>query len=171
VAELDGCGGIGTRSALPRTSTRAAVVRVAVRRFALVGLGIAALALPAAARADIGLRVTTKVVHADGNLRGWSNGAGFPVYIVASSRAPKRYSCHGGSGICEPTSRRPPGRPFVLLGRVPGRFGAYGRHRFAFTLPRVRPGLYRVFVYCRPCGGSLIQSGDRVAGETISVRR
>jgi hypothetical protein len=147
-----------------------AAVRVIVRRAALIGLGIAALALPAAARADIGLRVTTKVVRVDGRLRGWSNGAGFPVYIVPSSLAPKRVSCHGGTGICEPTSKRPPGPPFVFVGRVPGKFGAYGRHRFAFRVPRVRPGLYRVFIYCRPCNGGLIQSGDRVEGETISVR-
>jgi hypothetical protein len=140
-----------------------------VRSAVLIGLAFSALLLAGDARADIGLRVTTKVVYVGGKLRGWSNGSGFPVYIVPSSLAPKRYSCHGGTAICEPTSRRPPGRPFVLIGRVPGKFADYAHHRFAFTVPAVRPGLYRAFVYCRPCNGGLIQSGDRIEGETISV--
>jgi hypothetical protein len=139
-------------------------------RFALAA-GAAALALLAAssAGADIGLRLTAWTVHVGGTLRGWSNGAGFPVYIVPSSVAPTRFACHGGRAICEPTSRRPPGRPFILLGRVPGRTGQYARHRFAFRVPRVRPGLYRAFIYCRPCGRSLIQSGGRLEGETIRI--
>jgi hypothetical protein len=132
-------------------------------------LATVALAVVPAAQADIGLRLTNFVVHVGGTLRGWSNGAGFPVYVVPSSRAPKRYTCHGGRGICEPTPRRPPGRPFILLGRVPGRAGQYARHRFAFRVPSVRPGLYRVFIYCRPCGRSLIQSGSRLDGETIRI--
>jgi hypothetical protein len=33
----------------------------------------------------------------------------------------------------------------------------------------VRAGLYRVFVYCVPCGRSLIQSGSRIEGETIRI--
>ena len=57
-----------------------------------------------------------------------------------------------------------------VVSRVPGRFGYTVRHRFAFRVPRVRPGLYRVFVYCVPCGHSLIQSGSRLEGETIRVR-
>jgi len=148
----------------------ATAVCIRVRKAVVIGLSVAALALPAAAWADIGLRVTTKVVHVGGRLRGWSNGSGFRVYIVPSALAPRRFSCHGGTGICEPTSKRPPTRPFVLLGRVPGRFAHYAHHRFAFRVPSVRPGLYRAFIYCPPCGRSLIQSGDRVEGETISDR-
>jgi hypothetical protein len=139
------------------------------RVLAALAVAAATLVVAPAADADIGLRLATKVAHVGGVLRGWSNGGGFPVYIVPSSLAPKRYSCHRGTAICEPTSRRPPGTPFVLLGRVPGGFGVYARHRFAFRVPRVRAGVYRVFIYCRPCGRSLIQSGDRLEGETIRV--
>ena len=137
----------------------------------LAALSLLALALVPAANADIGLRLATKDVRVGGTLRGWSNGRGFPVYIVPSGLAPKRYSCHNGTGICEPTSKRPPRKPFVVLGRVPGKVGNYGKQWFAFAVPRVQPGLYRVFIYCRPCGGSLIQSGSRLEGETIRIRR
>jgi hypothetical protein len=117
----------------------------------LVAAFVAATALTAAstARADIGLRLASWTVHVGGTLRGWSNGSGFPVYIVPSQLAPRRYACHGGRAICEPTSRRPPGFPFVFVGRVPGRYAHYARHRFAFRIPQLRPGLYRVFIYCR----------------------
>jgi hypothetical protein len=134
-------------------------------------LAVAAIAFVLAppASADIGLRLATRTVHVGGALRGWSSGSGFPVYIVPSASAPKRYSCHNGTAICEPTARRPPGKPFVFLGRIPGRLGQYARHLFAFRIPRVRPGLYRAFIYCRPCGRSLIQSGDRLEGEVVRV--
>jgi hypothetical protein len=122
------------------------------------------------ALADIGFRLATKTVHVGGTLRGWANGSGFPVYIVPSSLAPRRYSCYHRTAICEPTVRRPPGKPFVFLGRIAGSVGHYAGHRFAFRIPRVRPGLYRAFIYCRPCGRSLIQSGDRVEGEVIRIR-
>jgi hypothetical protein len=128
------------------------------------------LASAPSAGADIGLRLGTRDLRVGGTLRGWSNGSGFPVYIVPSTLAPKRHSCHGGTAICEPTMKRPPGTPFVLLGRVPGRIGDYRKRPFAFRVPRVRPGVYRAFVYCRPCGGSLIQSGSRIDGETIRIR-
>ncbi len=147
--------------------------RVVVNRFpaALALLTVVAFVFADAAGADIGLRLFTRDVHVGGTLRGWSNGSGFPVYIVPSSLAPKRYSCHNGTAICEPTVKRPPGKPFVLLGRVPGKFAHYdSRKNFAFRIPRVRSGLYRVFIYCRPCGRSLIQSGSRLEGETIRIR-
>jgi hypothetical protein len=136
---------------------------------AITAVTAVGLVLIPAARADIGIRVATKEVHVGGMLRGWSNGAGFPGYIVPSALAPKRHSCHGGTAICEPTVKRLPGKPFVLLGRVPGRVGQYGKHLFSFRVPAVRTGRYRVFVYCRPCGQSLIQSGTRIEGETISI--
>jgi len=137
---------------------------------ALAILILSTLALAPSAGADIGVRLGTRDVRVGGTLRGWSNGSGFPVYIVPSTLAPKRHSCHGGTAMCEPTVKRPPGNPFVLLGHVPGRIGDYGKRPFAFHVPRVRPGVYRVFVYCRPCGGSLIQSGSRIDGETIRIR-
>jgi hypothetical protein len=142
---------------------------VRIRMVAIVVLGFLGLSFIPSARADIGIRVATKNVRTGGVLRGWSNGAGFPVYIVPSALAPKRHSCHGGTAICEPTVKRPPGKPFVLLGHVPGRVGQYGKRLFAFRVPRVRTGLYRVFIYCQPCGRSLIQSGSRIEGETIRI--
>ncbi len=140
-----------------------------IRAIAFTALTALGLALIPSARADIGIRVGTREVHVGGMLRGWSNGAGFPVYVVPSALAPKRHSCHGGTAICEPTVKVPPGRPFVLLGRVPGRVGQYGKRLFAFRVPRVRSGLYRVFIYCQPCGRSLIQSGSRIEGESIRI--
>jgi hypothetical protein len=142
-----------------------------MRSRTLVTLAIVAAMLVVApvAKADVGIRIATHTVHVGGLLRGWSNGSGFPVYIVASSLAPKRYSCHKGTAICEPRSKRPPASPFVLIGRVPGKFANYAHHRFAFRIPRVRAGSYRVFIYCRPCGRSLIQSGSRLEGETLRI--
>jgi hypothetical protein len=154
-----------------RTSRRSLVVTGYVRIRVLAALALVGLAfsLVSSAKADIGIRVTTKTVRVGELLRGWSNGGGFRVYIVPSQLAPKRYWCHGGTAICEPTSKRTPGKPFVLLGRVPGRAGQYGWRRFGFRVPRVRAGLYRVFVYCVPCGRSLIQSGSRIEGGTIRI--
>jgi hypothetical protein len=131
--------------------------------------GVLALFLGSTASADVGIYLTQRTVPIGGRLHGWSNGGGFRVYIVPSKRAPHRYWCQGGTGICEPVARHPPGPPFVFLGRVPGRFGYTLRHRFAFRVPAVRPGPYRVFLYCPPCGGSLIQSGNRLEGEEIRV--
>jgi hypothetical protein len=33
----------------------------------------------------------------------------------------------------------------------------------------LKQGVYRLYLYCRPCGGSLIQSGHHLNGETIRV--
>jgi hypothetical protein len=137
---------------------------------ALAVLIVSTLAFAPSAGADIGIRLAARDVHVGGMLRGWSNSRGFPIYIVPSAIAPKYHSCRNGTAVCAPTSKRPPGKPFVLLGRVPGRVGDYGKQWFAFRVPRVRPGLYRVFIYCRPCGRSLIQSGSRIDGETVRVR-
>jgi hypothetical protein len=93
---------------------------VQIRALAIAVLAGLGLFFIPSVQADIGLQVATKAVHAGEVLRGWSNGAGFPVYIVRSAQAPKRYSCHGGTAVCEPRAKRPPGKPFVLLGRVPG---------------------------------------------------
>jgi hypothetical protein len=65
---------------------------------------------------------------------------------------------------------RAPARPFILLGRLRETVGPYDTRRFAFAVaPGQRPGLYRVFLYCRPCGGSLLQSGHRMSGETLRI--
>ncbi len=39
------------------------------------------------------------------------------------------------------------------------------RQSFKFFVPsNLSPGLYRMYLYCRPCGHSLIQSGSRLEG-------
>jgi hypothetical protein len=103
-----------------------------------------------------------------GTIRGRASGSGLPLYLVPADQAPHRYPCHG-NGICEPVAKRPPGPPFVLLGRLRRTASFYARQRFAFPVPRgIAPGLYRLFLYCRPCGGSLIQSGP-LRGETLRI--
>src|SRR2546423_4400961 len=115
------------------------------------------LALAEAAQADFGLTITTLSVRSSGVLRGYGNAAGMPVYLVPESRAPRPSSCHGGKGLCPPLSARPPGKPYVLLGRLPGRYTprTVRRVRFAFRVPTVPSGRYQVVFWCRPCGGSL----------------
>ncbi len=115
---------------------------------------VAALAIAAPALAAISIRVTTTVVHVGGKLRGRSNGERFRVYLIEAKLAP----CHNG---CAARAKHPPGSPFVFVGRIPGRYGRYTFHRFAFRVPAVRPGQYSVFVYCPPCG-SLIDSGEAI---------
>ena len=91
------------------------------------------------------------------------------VYLVPASAGPQRYPCHG-NGICEPTVEHAPGKPFVLLGRLRRTKNVYARQSFSFLAPSdLSPGAYRIYLYCRPCGGSLIQSGARLEGETIRL--
>jgi hypothetical protein len=56
-------------------------------RSVIAVLTASALLFAPSASADIGLLLTTKDVHVGGLLRGWSNGSGFPIYIVPSSLA------------------------------------------------------------------------------------
>ncbi len=58
-------------------------------------------------------------------------------------------------------------RPFGRLRRTKN---VYARQSFSFLAPSgLSPGAYRMYLYCRPCGGSLIQSGARLEGETIRL--
>ncbi len=149
---------------LPRAAQR----KVFVRALVLVAALFLALAAPAAA--DVGLNLTLLRVRTGGWIYATSNASGMPVYLVPSSLAPAPYHrCHG-NGVCPPISRRPPGPPFVLLGRVPGKIGAYARHSVRFRVPHLAAGSYRVFLYCRPCGGSMLVSGATLRGQTLRVR-
>ena len=128
-----------------------------------------ALFFPASAQADVGVYPVTKVVPVGGVIRGWATGSGMPVYLVPASAGPKRYPCHR-TGICEPTAKRAPGKPFVLLGRLRRTTNLYARQSFGFRVPEdLRPGRYRMYLYCKPCGGSLIQSGSRLEGEIMRI--
>jgi hypothetical protein len=140
-----------------------------VRTLAALALVTAVAAAAAAtAGADVGLRLTDTVVPLGGWIRGVGEGSGMPVYLVPARLAPRRHACRVNA-ICEPTTRRPPRPPFVLLGRLRPTADIYATQRFRFRAPHVRPGLYRVFLLCRPCGGSLIMSGDTLSGQTLRI--
>lgn len=136
----------------------------------VVGLAVAfAFAAPGRANADVGVYPAIKVVPAGGVIHGKGDGSGMAVYLVPAAAGPKRHACHG-NGICEPTVRRAPGAPFILLGRLRRTRNTYATQTFNFTVPaNLTPGLYRMYLYCPPCGGSLIQSGLREEGETIRI--
>ena len=169
--------GLATRTEEPAPSpsrcrdlaTRACRNRFVARRLGLAAVVALALLLPASARADVGVNPTTKIVPPGGVIRGSGDGSGMAVYLVPGKLGPKRYPCHG-DGICEPTARHAPGAPFTFLGRLRKTTSLYATQDFSFRVPTiVRPGLYRMYLYCLPCGRSLIQSGGRLQGETIRV--
>jgi hypothetical protein len=139
------------------------------RTFGLaVAVGVALL-LPARAAADVGLYPTTKHVPAGGVIAGHGDGSGLAAYLIAAAAGPRRYRCHGNA-ICEPQVRSVPRAPFIYLGRLRRTKNIYATQSFSFPVPAdLEPGVYRLYLYCRPCGGSLIQSGRRVEGETIRV--
>lgn len=140
-----------------------------VRKGLFVVIAGAGLLFTSPANADVGVYPATSVVPLGGVIHGWGDGSGMAVYLVPAAAGPKRHSC-GANGICEPTSRRAPRRPFILLGHLRHTTNVYARQSFSFAVPpRLSPGLYRMYLYCRPCGNSLIQSGDRLEGETIRV--
>ena len=134
-------------------------------RARLVALGtLGALALSASAAADIGLvsidrtsgRPGERVVARFGGYdRQWPR---LPVYLVPAPRNPQIPAC------CEARVRRAPrGGKFAFLGRI--HYGAPQHGRFAFRVPKLRPGTYDFVVYCAPCykgpDGSLISTGPR----------
>jgi hypothetical protein len=106
-----------------------------------------------AARADLGLTITTLSVHSGGILRGYGNASGMPVYIVPESRAPRPFRCRGGTAYCTPHSWRTPSKPYVLLGYC----GARIRRICASGSPSV-------FRACRPVGIRWCSGASRAGG-------
>jgi hypothetical protein len=160
----------GPQSTRRGTVCRSPAVLIQVaRRFILVlALGIG-LTLPARAGADVGLYPTTKEVPVGGVIAGRGDGSGMAAYLVPAASGPRRYTCHG-HGICEPQVKSAPRAPFTLLGRLRRTKNVYATQSFSFRTPAdLKPGVYRLYLYCRPCGGSLIQSGRHLNGETIRV--
>jgi hypothetical protein len=131
------------------------------------------LAFAGAAQADFGLTITTLNVRSGGILRGYGNAVGMPVYLVAESRAPRPFSCHGGKGLCPPRSARPPRKPYILLGHLPGHYSptTVRRVRFGVRVPTVRSGRYQIVFWCRPCGGSLLLAGSTLHGQVVTISR
>jgi len=143
-----------------------------VRRLVVVLSIATSLVLATPALADFGLRMTTLSIRSGGLLRGYGNAVGMPIYLVRESRAPQPFSCHGGTGLCPPRSASPPGKPYIFVGRLPGRYTpqTVRRVRFAFRIPIVRSGRYQVVFWCRQCGGSLLLAGATLHGQVITIR-
>src|SRR5256885_2966651 len=108
------------------------------------------------ALADVYVVLTTTSVHREGYLRGTGDGSGLPFYLVPKRRAPDV-----GTQV-----KRAPRRPFVFLGRLRRTRNFYASQHFRFRVPEVRPGRYKVVVWCRPCGGTLILAGSTGLGQT-----
>jgi hypothetical protein len=128
-----------------------------------------ALLLPGLASADVLIVLTTFNLPQQGVIRGHGSGSNMPVYLVPVRDAPHRYQRTDGV-YAEPQVKRAPGPPFILLGRLHAYKDVFKNQAFAFGLPAsVKPGLYRVYLYCRACGGSLIVSGLTYSGQVLRV--
>jgi hypothetical protein len=129
-----------------------------MRSWVILALAAALVAAPAA-YADIYVIVANTTVHRGGYLRGMGDGSRMPFYLVAKRLAPAE-----GDRL-----NHPPRRPYVFLGRLPRTRNPYATQHFRFRVPRVRPGRYKVVIWCRPCGGTLILAGPTGFGQTVTV--
>ena len=129
-----------------------------MRRWVILGFAAALVAAPAA-YADIYVIVANTTVHRGAYLRGTGDGSRLPFYLV-----PKRLAPADGAW-----TKRPPRRPYVFLGRLRRTRNPYATQHFRFRVPRVRPGKYKVVIWCRPCGGTLILAGPTGFGQTVTV--
>jgi hypothetical protein len=127
-----------------------------------------ALLLPQLASADVLIILTTFNLPRHGIVRGHGSGSNMPVYLVPVRDAPHRHTRDGTS--YEPQVKRPPGPPFVFLGGLHNYRDVFRHQAFSFRVPAVvKPGLYRVYLYCRACGGSLIVSGLSYSGQVLRI--
>lgn len=128
---------------------------------------VVALSVVPVARAYVGLVVDQKSVPVGGVITGIGWGTGWtPVFLVPIAVAPRPYAC-GRNAICRPQSRARPGPPFYFL-LDSFRATLDADQRFRFRVPRVKRGAYKVVVWCRPCGGSLILAGRTLEGPNRS---
>ena len=138
------------------------MMRMAVLVLALMG------ALATSASAAIFIRLTTTVVHQGGVLRLVGDADHLPIYALPAARMP----CARYDTCPAPIHRnRAPRRPFVFLGHTPVAIsGTPSTRAFSIRMPRsVRPGRYKIFVWCAACGGSLIVAGSSPSGQTLRV--
>jgi hypothetical protein len=157
---------MGLRTPSPAEAVRSGeAVRKKHLTVVLALLGVLAMVSPAAAA--IFIRLTTTAVPRGGVVRFVGDAAHMPLYALPASRMPcARY------GTCPPVIHRaaPPRRPFVFLGEIPAASGPRPTRSFRIRLPRsLRPGRYKVFVWCAECGGSLIVAGTDSSGQTLHV--
>jgi hypothetical protein len=129
-----------------------------MRRWVILAFATAFVAVPAA-YADIYVIIANTTVHRGGYLRGTGDGSRLPFYLV-----PKRLAPAYGDRM-----KRAPRRPYVFLGRLRRTRNPYATQHFRFRVPRVRPGKYKVVIWCRPCGGTLILAGPTGFGQTVTV--
>ena len=140
------------------------------RTLALVGVLGAVLVLASPAAAAIWMHLATFHVERGGVVRIIGNPRGMPLYALPLRKMPcvKAYDC-------EPIRRATaPRRPFIFLGRAPGKVSNpydYRLRGFTIRLPRSLPaGKYVVFVWCAVCGGGLIPAGTNGQPQILGVR-
>ena len=146
-----------------------------MRRTLFAAVAIALLLPIRSASADIGI-VGLSPSHARTGDRVRVTAAGYlgmthqilTVILVPEARAPKPYSCLGGTAICTPSflPARMTRAPFTPVGeitrwrQVGPRGIRQGRAILTFRLPRVAPGRYLLGLFCPSCTrgpkGSLI---------------
>ena len=88
------------------------------------------------------------------------DGSRLPFYLVPKRLAPSLNT----------RTKRAPGRPYVFLGGL-RRTRNFFATQFRFRVPKVTPGRYKVVIWCRPCGGTLILAGPTGLGQTVTVLR
>ncbi len=137
-----------------------------MRKLAFVLVVVAALTAAASATAAVFVLLRTTTVHRGGTVRLVGNADRMPLYVLPAAR----YSCARTATCASPLHRAsPPKHPFVFIGRGPA--GSATR-AFRLRLPEtVRPGSYKVFVWCARCGGSLIIAGSDASGQTLHIVR
>jgi hypothetical protein len=139
-----------------------------VRRALLLGF-VAALLAAGPASAAIFVHLTETSVHRGGRLHLFGNAAAMPLYVLPVAQMPlcMRYD------TCASLMRRsaPPRSPFVFAGRTPGTSPGFGPTRLVVVrLPkRIRPGRYKLFVWCVQCGGTLIPASAGVSSQTLHI--
>jgi hypothetical protein len=144
------------------------------RTLALAGVLAAVLVVASPASAAIFMRLATVHAHRGGLVHIFGNPRHMPLYALPARKMP----CIRVYAACQPMRRATaPRRPFILLGRTPGKVSANYEHTsraFTIRLPHALPaGKYVVFVWCASCGGSLISAGTNPSGQPqiLDVRR
>jgi hypothetical protein len=137
-----------------------------MKKLALVLIVVAALAAAASATAAVFVLLRTTTVHRGGVVRLVGYAHRLPLYVLPAAR----YPCARTNACTAPIHRAsPPKLPYILIGRAPAESGA---RAFRLRLPEaVRPGRYKVFVWCKRCGGSLLIAGSDDSGQTLHVIR
>jgi hypothetical protein len=132
---------------------------------------VVALVTASSASAAIYIRLQTTVARRGGVIRVVGDASAMALYALPLARIP---SCmRNGECMKLMHSDVAPKAPFVFLSRTP-RIAADSTpvHAFKLRLPaRLAPGRYKVFVWCRSCGVTLIVAGTPDAGQTLRIVR